>query len=438
MSVSQYASFIERKRKYHANEGISVSRSNLHQSLFGYQRDITAWAIRKGKACIFAATGLGKTRMQVEFAKLTSGDGYGLIVAPLAVGWQTSHEAELMGYQFPVIRDQSDIHAPGVYIVNYERLHLIDTSLFNSVVLDESSILKGFDGKTRQTITEAFSRTRYKLACTTTPAPNDHIELGTHAEFVGAMSRSEMLATYFVHDGGDTSKWRLKRHAIDPFWDWVTTWAAFITKPSDLGYSDTSHELPPLHIVEHVVDGVYKPTDDGALFQFGALSATKIHDHMRETSGARCERMINEADMHDPFLVWCFTNYDQDLFRGRLDRMIDVRGSDSADSKESKLKKFTDDGGRMVTKPSIAGFGLNWQHCNQMGFAGLSYSWEAVHQAIRRCYRFGQKKPVYVHFVSADTEASIADVLKRKEDQYAEMSIRMIAAMGRKMEEFKK
>lgn len=433
-----YDAFIERKRKYHAHFGIDVCGHELHHSLFGFQRDITAWAIRKGKACIFAATGLGKTRMQIEFAKITAGDGYGLIVAPLAVGWQTSHEAELMGYSFPVIRSHDEIDGPGVYIVNYERLHLIDASLFDSVVLDESSILKGFDGKTRTTITELFGRTKYKLACTATPAPNDHIELGTHAEFVGAMSRSEMLATYFVHDGGDTSKWRLKGHAIAPFWDWVTTWAAFITKPSDLGYDDTSHDLPPLHIVEHIVDGVYRPTDDGALFQFGGLSATKIHDHMRETAPARCEQMVSEAEMHDPFLVWCFTNYDQDLFKNRLDRMIDIRGADSADAKESKLQQFSDHGGRMVTKPSIAGFGLNWQHCNQMGFAGLSYSWEAVHQAIRRCYRFGQKKPVYVHFVSADTEASIAATLKRKEVQYAEMSANMIAAMGRKLEEFKK
>lgn len=435
--MALYSDFLVRKQKKHQSAGIPISRESLHASLFPYQKDLTAWAIRKGRACIFAATGLGKTRMQIEFARVTAGNGYGLIVSPLAVGWQTSHEAKLMGYEFPVIRSQSDIRGRGVYIVNYERLHLLDNSIFTSVVLDESSILKGFDGKTRRLITDAFLNTRYKLACTATPAPNDHIELGTHAEFVGAMSRSEMLATYFVHDGGDTSKWRLKGHAIAPFWDWVTTWAGFITKPSDLGYSDLTHELPPLHIVEHVVDGIYKPTDDGALFQFGALSATKIHAHMKETSGARCEKLASEAESHDPFLVWCFTNYDQDLFRGRLTRMIDIRGSDSPESKESKLRQFTDQNGRMVTKPSIAGFGLNWQHCNQMGFAGLTYSWESVHQAIRRCYRFGQKKPVYVHFVSADTESSIADTLKRKEEQYTEMSEQMIAAMGRKLEEFK-
>lgn len=434
MVANNYNEFLESKRKAFLGMGVHVDDGDLHGSLFGYQRDLTRWALRKGRACVFAATGLGKTRIEVEFARL--GGRRSLIVAPLAVGWQTAREAEAMGVPAKVIRTQSEASA-GICIVNYERLHLIDASLWDCVVLDESSILKGFDGTTRKMIQDMFGRTSMKLACTATPAPNDHMELGTHAEFVGAGTRSEMLATYFVHDGGDTSKWRLKRHAVAPFWDWVTTWGAFVGKPSDLGYSDDGHELPPLIVKEHVVDGHYEPTDDGALFHFGAVSATKIHTHMRRTSETRAAKVAEVAAGCGTFVTWCHTNYDQDAVLSALPGQIDVRGSDDPDKKEAKLRRFGESGGRMLTKPSIAGFGLNWQHCNEMAFAGLSYSWEAMHQAIRRCWRFGQTKPVTVHVVTSDTESAISETIKSKESAYEEMAGAMRQAMARKSEDFR-
>lgn len=433
--MADYAEFLARKRKSFGAFGVTVNDGDLHPSLFDYQKDLTRWALRKGRACVFAATGLGKTRIEIEFARL--GGRRSLIVAPLAVGWQTAKEAESMGVGAKVVRSQDEVGGDGVYIVNYERLHLIDASQFDCAVLDESSILKGFDGTTRKQIQDMFGRTPMKLACTATPAPNDHMELGTHAEFVGAGTRAEMLATYFVHDGGDTSKWRLKRHAVAPFWDWVTTWGAFVGKPSDLGYDDAGHELPPLIINEHTVDGHYEPTEDGALFHFGAMSATKVHDHMRKTSQVRAEKVAEIAAGRDTFLTWCHTNYDQDAVLAALPGQIDVRGSDQPDAKEKKLKQFSEHGGRMLTKPSIAGFGLNWQHCNEMAFAGLSYSWEAMHQAIRRCWRFGQTKPVTVHVVSADTESAIAETIRAKESAYDEMAQSMREAMARKAEDFR-
>lgn len=436
MIAYDYSSFINKKSTRHAASGIDIERAETHQSLFDYQKDLVKWSLRKGKSCIFAATGLGKTRIELDFARLSSRGGRALIVAPLAVASQTANEAKKMMMNVAMVRSSESCRLPGVYITNYEMLHHFDASLFDSVVLDESSILKAHDGKTRKAIMDQFARVPFKLACTATPAPNDHMELGTHAEFVNASTRAEMLATYFVHDGGDTSKWRLKGHAIKPFWDWVTGWAACVTKPSDLGYSDAGHELPPLEIIEHHVDGHYEPAED-QLFHFGALSATKIHDHMRETAPQRADKVAEIEIAHSPFIVWCNTNYDQDGVKSRVPHAIDVRGSDSPTVKENRLIDFSENGGTMLTKPSIAGFGLNWQHCNHMAFCGLSYSWEQTHQAIRRCWRFGQTKPVHVHFVVADTESSVAEVLRRKEDQYGEMTLEMREAMSRKMEDFR-
>lgn len=432
-----YTDFINSKRLRVGSGGLSIKESDIHHSLFDYQRCITRWALRKGKACVFAATGLGKTRIEIEFARLSSmGGGRSLIVAPLAVSHQIARECKKMMVNAMVVKSSASCALPGIYITNYEQLHNFDSSLFDAVVLDESSILKSYDGRTKQLITEMFARTKYKLACTATPAPNDHMELGTHCEFVGGMTRAEMLATYFVHDGGDTSKWRLKGHAVKSFWDYVSSWAVCVTMPSDLGFSDDGHVLPELRIHEHIVDGNYN-TDGESLFHFGQMSATSVHKHLKETSAQRSEKVAEIANAHDTFLSWCNTNYDQDSLIPLIDSPVVVTGSDPPNKKESLLESFTDNGGRMITKPSIAGFGLNWQHCGAMAFCGLSYSWEQTHQAIRRCWRYGRKDPVDVHFVVADTESSIAETLRRKEEQFIDMKSEMREAMGRNLEEYR-
>jgi len=414
-----YDSFINNKRATMPSSGFIVDRETLHESLFDFQKDIDRWALRRGRAAIFAGTGLGKTRMQIEWAmkvhQLSGGDV--LLLAPLAVAAQTIREGAVLGYDITMCRSQDDVR-PGLNIANYEMLHHFEPILFEGVVLDESSILKSFTGKMRTELIESFSFTPYRLACTATPAPNDYMEIGNHAEFLGVMSRTEMLSMYFVHDGGETQKWRLKGHAEDTFWKWVASWGVVLEKPSDLGYLDDGYILPPLTITDHVIDA------EGEL----AKTLSQRQKARRETAEERvaaCAEIVNASDQ--TFLVWCDLNVESEMLTKAIPGAVEVKGSDKAAHKEKALLDFAAGKIRvLVTKPKIAGFGMNWQHCADMAFVGLSDSFEQVFQAIRRCYRFGQTRPVNVTMITSSREGATAENIKRKETDFRKMVAEMV------------
>ena len=398
----------------------------LNDALYPFQRDIVTWTLKQGRAAIFADCGLGKTLMQLEWAHQVPGDV--LILTPLAVAQQSANEAKRFGIDAAVSRDGRK--AGKITLANYEKLHLFTASDFNGIVLDESSILKSYDGSTRTMIIESFARTPYRLACTATPAPNDHMELGNHAEFLGVMTRAEMLAMYFVHDGGETSVWRLKGHAEADFWRWVASWAVMIRKPSDLGYPDDGFKLPPMNIHEHhLKSGAHQK---GVLFTQAAEGLDAQRKARRGTLDQRVEevaRLVN--DSREPWLVWCELNDEGDALEDAIDDAEQVAGADSDDDKSAKMMEFSSGAGRvLVTKPSICGFGMNWQHCPNMAFVGLSNSYEQFYQATRRCWRFGQKKPVNVHIISTDVESAVLDNIKRKQKDADIMADEMVKHMG--------
>lgn len=404
----------------------------FNAALKDFQRFVVGWALRRGRAALFEDCGLGKTLQQLEWAhqvhQATGRDV--LILAPLAVTAQTRREGEKFGIRVTVVRDQAEVR-PGINVANYERLKHLDPATFGGVVLDESSILKSFMGATKRRLMEAFAATPYRLACTATPAPNDFVELGNHADFLGVMPANEMLMRWFINDTMNFGTWRLKHHAEADFWRWVASWAVCCGKPSDLGdFSDDGYVLPPHQLEEHVVPVDITEGAGDRLFRVVELSATKIHDEMRRTAPARCAAAAElvKADS-GPVAVWCNTNYEADELVRLLPEAVEVRGSDDADAKERKLLAFTIGGARViVTKPSIAGHGLNWQHCARQIFVGLSYSYEELYQALRRLYRFGQTRPVRSTLITATTESSVLSTVRAKMQQHDEMRAAMTAA----------
>ena len=428
--MSNYAAFLERKMTRPESRGFTVGE--LHPRLFTFQDAIVRWALARGRAAIFAGTGLGKTDMQVEWSKRVAEHAKGdvLILAPLAVAQQTVEEATLLDQSVTLCRDDSDVR-PGVNITNYDRIHKFDPERFAGVVLDESSILKSLDGKTRSTLIDAFGRTPFRLCCTATPAPNDTMELGNHSEFLGILPHVEMLATYFVHDGGETQKWRLKGHAEKPFWQWVASWAVVLQHPRDLGFDDDRYTLPSLEVVEHVL-----PSDatEGALF---AMPVQDLMQRRRARSSSVEQRAQWVAEIIagegrrgvlGPWLVWCDLNAEADALTAVLPDVVEIRGSDDREDKERALLDFAHGKiGTLVTKPSIAGFGMNWQVCSNMVFAGISDSYEQLYQAIRRCWRFGQTRPVKAHLVLTEAERSVLENLRRKEALAEQMQAAMVA-----------
>jgi len=414
--MNNYNDFIKTKSFASKPAGFDPDLSDY--PLFNYQVDITRWACVRGKAAIFADTGLGKTLMQLSWADQVAKHTCGrvLILAPLAVKEQTIAEGGKFGIDMSLID-----------VMNYEQLHNIDASNYSGVVLDESSILKGMQGKIRRQCTEMFRLTQYRLSCTATPSPNDFMELGTQCDFLGIMSQVEMLAMFFVHDGGDTSKWRLKGHGKRKFFEWLATWAIFITKPSDLGYDDVGHELPPLIFHEHIIesgitDGLFAPIATGLLDRNRAR---------RDTIAARVDEAVTIANgMKGQCLIWCHLNDESALLKAAIDGCSEVTGSDTPEHKAAILLGFSNGAvTKMVSKPRIAGFGMNFQSCNHMIFVGLSDSWEQFYQAVRRCWRYGQTKPVHVHIVSADIEGGVLTNIKRKESQHKQLTREMIAVM---------
>lgn len=429
--MENYLDFVQHKseRAVHT-DSITVSVDDLNPNLYSFQRDIVRWALAKGRAAIFADCGLGKTLMQLEFAHRACEDrgGMALIVAPLAVAPQTLMEGKRFG--IPVtICENADQLQPGINITNYEKLDKFNGQRFSAVVLDESSILKSFTGKVRNQIIDMFCDTPFRLACTATPAPNDFMELGNHAEFLGIMSYSEMLSMFFVHDGGQTSKWRLKGHAEDVFWQWLGSWAVVMNSPSDLGYSLSGYDLPPLNIHEIIVDGDEPITE--------SMTLTQRRQARKDTLEARCAaaaQLVND-DPADQWLVWCDLNAESDMLHQYIPDSVEVKGSDSGLLKSNRMVGFSMGFNRvMVTKPSIAGFGMNWQLCHKMIFTGLSDSYEQYYQAVRRCWRFGQQNPVDVYIIISAKEGAVKANIERKQADCDKMR----TAMGEQTREIVK
>jgi DNA modification methylase len=418
-----YQNFLSQKAVVHEASGIKPSEP--HEKLFPFQRDIVKWSLRRGRACIFADCGMGKTFMQIEWAKQIKGDV--LILAPLAVASQTIDEAAKLDTIIRYCRRGDDVK-PGITIANYEMLEHFDASRFTGIVLDESSIIKHFEGKFRNMLIERFKNTPYRLACTATPAPNDHMELGNHAEFMGAMSRTEMLSMFFVHDGGDTAKWRLKGHAEGEFWKWVCSWAVMIRKPSDLGYEDGGFILPPISIeqisVEHSNPGEF-------LFAMEAQTLQERIVARRESIGDRvkkCSEIVNGSK--EQWLIWCNLNSESEELEEEIEDSVQVQGSESPEKKTQKLRDFISGKTRvMISKPSIFGFGINLQNCRNIAFVGLSDSWEQYYQAVRRCWRFGQKKDVRIHIITSTAEGQVVQNIKRKEADAERMALEMVKNM---------
>ena len=426
--MNVYTEFLKRKSLRKESHGVVVERSTVNKSLFPFQFALVIWACRKGRSAIFADTGLGKAAMSVEFARLIGKPA--LILAPLSVAKQTIWEAKKV-LDYEDIRYSNDGNAKAlITITNYEHTRKFNEDEYETVILDESSLLKGLDGKTRKLLTKKFRDTPYKLCCTATPAPNDIAEIANHAEFLGIMSREDMLSCFFVHrhgGNGTTGHWDLKGHAREPFYRWLSSWAMAMKRPSDLGYSDDGFILPPLTVTPHFVKTDYKPS--GEMFPTRLAGITGRSEARKATLKERVSfaaELVNSIS-DEQWIVWCGRNDESDELRRRITGSVEVKGADSVDSKVSAIERFTAGDIRViVTKPSIFGFGLNLQNCHRMVFVGLSDSFESYYQAIRRCYRFGQKNPVDVHIVLSEAESAIYDNVKRKEAEAIRMTEELI------------
>lgn len=416
-----YEQFLETKQKNHILSGFDINENELNNNLFDFQKFIVKRSLRAGKYAIFADCGLGKTLMQLEWAyqvaKQTNKPV--LILTPLAVKGQTIKEA----YKF-------NIDLSLIEVWNYEQLEKLDSSKYSGVVLDESSILKNFEGETKKLIIDSFSKTPYKLACTATPSPNDPMELGNHSEFLDIMSRNEMLAMYFVHDGGETAKWRLKGHAIKMFYQFIGSWAVMLNKPQDIGFAMHGYDLPSLNLFEREIKTPKR--DNGSLFNDAIISATNFNQELRLTKIERMDevaKIVNESK--ENFIIWIKQNEEGDLLRSLIPEAVEVKGSDSADYKEKMLLGFANNEFRvLITKTKIAQFGLNYQNCRNQIFASLDFSFEGLYQAIRRSYRFGQKNEVNIYLITTDTMSNVKQAINTKQKQFETMQQEMANAMN--------
>jgi len=427
-----YAAFLNSKRLYTQANGIEVQDGDISPILFPFQRDITRWAIRKGRAAVFADTGLGKTLIMAEWARLLR--QCTLIIAPLSVARQSIRMIrDLLGIEVCYVRSMSEVQE-GINITNYEMIEHFDPNRFGAVILDESSILKALSGHYRQVLTAMWKDTRYRLCCTATPAPNDHVELGTHAEFLGICTEPEMRALFFINankqrtffDGNGKAwqkkgsnkggqEWRLKHHAEEPFFSWLSSWACCLTKPSDLGYDDDGFILPPLSITPYFTHVDYVPENQ---LLFTHLRGIQDRASIRHnTIGARIETLkalVNGSN--EQWIIWTGLDDESRLAATCLEGAVEVKGSDTPEYKANTFEAFQDGKHRiLVTKVKIGGFGMNFQNAHNMAFMGLNDSWEYWYQAIRREYRFGQTRPVNVYVIMSDLETEIWHNIQRKE-----------------------
>jgi hypothetical protein len=439
--TTDYSAFLQQKHPEIKYTGFDITPDELNKNLFPFQRVCVRWALQLGKAALFQERGLGKTLQELAWSeavvKHTSKPV--LILAPLAVGQQTVREGKKFGIDATYVKEASEVGAVGIYITNYERLSKFDASVFSGVVLDESSILKSFTGKTKVAILEAFKDTPFKLAGTATPSPNDHLELGNHAQFLGVMNSNEMLSRWFINDTMKAGNYRLKHHAEKDFWRWVTSWAVYLRHPRDLGseYDMPGYDLPELSIQEHIVDTSQQTMDrtlaEGRLIPGAKPSSTELHAVKRESLQmrvAKAKTIVEALPENEPVIFWCDTNDEADALIDTFSGAVEVRGSHTLERKERDLEAFTDGAkGQIITKSDIAGMGLNWQHCAHQIFLGVNYSFEKWYQAMGRSYRFGQTRPVNIHMIYAETEDHVMATLKTKTKAFHEMQEQMGVAM---------
>jgi DNA modification methylase len=416
-----YDDFLAQKTVIKVASGFET-KYEVNSMLYDFQIDVLRWALLGGKTALFMDCGLGKTPIQLEWARhvnLYTG-GNVLIFAPLAVATQTQREGDKFSIDVNICRSQDNV-VDGINITNYEMIHGFDLNNFSGIVLDESSILKNFAGAFRNMLIENTQKIPYKLCCTATPAPNDYTELGNHSEFLEVCTRSEMLSKFFIHDAGSTQKWRLKGHAESEFWQWLCSWAVVIRNPVECGYGQISFDLPPISYHEHIITSETAPSD--SLFALPALTLQERRRAKRDTINERTQaaaNLINGSD--DQWLVWCNLNDESAALTMLLDGAVEVKGTDDREHKVWAFNAFASGEVRkLVTKPSIGGFGMNWQNCHKMVFIGLSDSYEQFYQAIRRCWRFGQEVLVNAHIIIADRETSIRDNIQRKKKETDKM-----------------
>lgn len=400
---------------------------------FDFQRDLIRWTLSRGRCGVFADCGLGKTLVQLAWAQCVyeqTGESV-LVLAPLAVSAQTVREGELCDIEVTACREVGDVR-PGVNVTNYERLGRFAEMTWGGLVLDESSILKAFDGKTREWLTLFGRGVRYRLCCTATPSPNDFEELGGHSEFLGVLNRRQMLAEFFVNDGLSAAHWRLKGHGRLAYWRWIASWARVLRSPADLGYSDDRFLLPPLSVEVEQVNADH--VSDDRLFGVPVATLQERRQARRESLPQRVALAVDRVNASDEaWVVWCDLNDESKALAAAIPDAVEVTGSDPIEVKEERLTGFSEGSARViVSKPSIAGWGLNWQHCHNILFVGLSDSYEQYYQAVRRCYRFGQKYPVRVVIVASDREQAVLDNIERKQAQAQEMFSEVIDAMEEK------
>lgn len=425
--MADYAEFLARKKSIVHKPGRQVGADDIHPMLHDWQNELVRWAVRTGRAALWADTGMGKTVMQLEWARLSADRP--LVVAPLAVCEQTVREAAKLGVSAKYIKTMDDLDSDvQIHVTNYERLQNIPPDRFGAIVLDESSILKQSDGKTRTMLIDWARDIPHRLACSATPAPNDPEELTNQAEWLGHMSRTHMLAAYFIHDNDG---WRLKGHARQPMMQWMAEWAVALTKPSDVGGDDTGYNLPGLKVVPEIVTAEIEA--DGQLFATDIGGVTGRSQLRRQTLEARVDRAAKlVANDPGPWIMWCGLNSEADALASAIPGSVNVHGSLDPDEKARLLLGFADgEFDVLITKPSIASQGLNYQHCNRMAFVGLGDSYEQYYQAIRRCYRYGQTEVVYAHVIVSDLEAQIAANVARKEHQANRITTELVAEMRR-------
>lgn len=421
-----YDSFIQGKIKRIEKSGFQIDESDLNSNLFDFQKFIVKRALESGRYAIFADCGLGKTLMQLEWANQVTMYTRKpvLILCPLAVSAQTIREGQKFGID--VAKAEMIMSVPGIYITNYEQLDNINTSAFSGVVLDESSILKNFEGETKKLIIEKFKHTPYKLACTATPSPNDPMEIGNHSEFLNVMTRNEMLAMYFIHDGGETAKWRLKGHAIKDFYRFISTWAIMLNNPSDIGFPMCGYDLPELNLINYVIET--EKRDNGMLFNDVAISATNFNQELRLTKEQRIKKVLEiiESNPDENFIIWVKQNEESEQLSKLIPGSVEVKGNDKPEFKEKALLGFANNEFKyLITKTKIAQFGLNYQNCANQIFMSLDFSFEGLYQAIRRSYRFGQKRNVNIHLITTDTMSNVIDSIKTKERSFKTMQEEM-------------